>query len=856
MDSNDWQRIEEVFLEAAARAGAERESFLDEACGDDGALRAEVEAMLATEDTDELLWIRRQDRTGEPPAEPAGLAAGHRIGPYAVVRHLGSGGMGRVYLAERVDDEYRQLVALKVLRSDLSVPELEARFRAERQILAQLQHPNVSTLLDGGRTDDGRPYLVMQYEEGPPITDYADEHGLSIRRRLELFATVCDAVQFAHGRLVVHRDLKPSNIVVGEDGRPKLLDFGIAKILGGGLEGVGVLTTDVRLLTPEHAAPEQLMGEPVSTATDVYALGVLLCELLTGRRPFRADDGPPLELHRKIVEEPPTRPSQLARTDPGVGAAARRTHPAVLRGTVPAALPRLLSGDLDQIVLKALRKEPDRRYVSAGALADDVRAHLAGLPVAAQPDSAGYRVRKFVGRHRAGVTAAAALVVLLSGFAATMAVQRAEIARQRDEATRQRDRAERELANTQAVTEFVAGLFNASRPGEALGRDPTASELLARGAERVEALSNRPQMYSGMLAVLGRIYSSLGDLDRAEPYLERALAVRQEDGETSGMALGSSLNDLATLRLDEGRYAEAESLAVAALEVRRAALPEGDPAIFSTLNVLGRVQRELGDYESAASTYGEILGILRAELPEGDLRLVTPLLDYGRVLDVTADYGTAAELVREAVEIEDAAYPDGHPDLAITLTRYGTSLHRLEQFDSSLAVLERAVAMRRRYLPPDHPGIATSLTAAAVTLTSMDRSDDAVVSLQTALGIYERALGPDHPSVATTSYNLARALASAERSAEAEAAYRRALAIRRGLLDPTHPSVALVELFLGRLLMGEERYLEAETLLLRSADSYAAAFDEGNLFVSESRESLVELYEAWGRPEEADDWRD
>ena len=847
MHSDRWNRIENVYFEARALPPEAREPFLDGACAGDAEMRAEVVAML-DQGEEELVFMQRHIHTGGEVRGGVPLGPGHRIGPYAVVRLIGTGGMGRVYLAERVDDQYRQQVALKVLRNDLPLPELEARFRAERQILARLQHPNVSTLLDGGVTPDGRPYLVMRYEEGLSITDYADEHQLSLRRRLELFATVCDAVQFAHSNLVVHRDLKPSNILVGYDGVPKLLDFGIAKILDGGMDGLGVVTTDVRMLTPEHAAPEQIRGEPITTAADVYALGILLCELLAGRRPFRADDTSPIELQRQICEEVPTRPSELARFEPARGADDAPTHPAVLRGVGPASLPALLSGDLDQIVLMALRKEPVRRYVSAGALADDVRRYLAGMPVRAQPDSARYRISKFVRRHRLGVAAAAAFVGLLGASSAILAVQRAETARQRD-------RAERELANTQAVTQFVVDLFDASRPGEAMGRDRTARELLEVGAERVDRLADQPQMYAGMLAVLGRIHLTLGDYAVGGPFLEHALEIREADPSTSETALGSSLHDLAELRLDEGRYAEAVEPATRAVAVRRGAFGDAHPSVYSSRNLLARVQRELGDYEGAGTTYRALLEGMRTDLEPGDLGLVGTLLNLGRVYDAQADYAASGAVVREAVDIERAAFPEGHPNLAITLTNYGTNLYRQDQFDSAAAVVAEAVEMRERFLGPDHPGVATSLSALALPVAALGDRDRAVDLLERAMAIYETALGPSHPSVATTAYNRARVLSALERFDEAEAGYRRALAIRRETLGPDHDRVALVEVYLGRLLVQAGRLPEAEELLVHAYGVYERNFAPDHLFVVDVKDVLVELYEAMGRPGQAERYR-
>jgi serine/threonine-protein kinase len=481
MDPNTWERLEAIFFDALALDGEDRTAFLDRACNGDADLRAEVEAVLASH-----LAIAE----GEPLEIPPEGRVGTRVGAYRLEALVGRGGMGEVYRARRADGLYDQEVALKLVRSGLPPYEMVRRFRLERQILARLEHANVAALLDGGVTEDGQPYLVMQFVRGVPITEYADAHRLPIPDRLALFVTVCRAVQFAHANLVVHRDLKPSNILVTADGQVRLLDFGISKLVDPEGTGGVVPTESLLLLTPEHAAPEQFLGLPITTATDVYQLGVLLYELLTGARPFQ---GTSLELSRAICEQEPTRPSAALGRPPAhqedLGPTVVAADAARARASTPDGLRRHLRGDLDRIVLMALRRDAARRYGSAADLADDIERYLGGYPVQARPESFGYVASRFVRRHRVGVAAsvalAASLVALLVislRFAATTSAQAAVIAQERDVAVE--------------VSSFLEGLFEAGDPyATAPGRRDTLRirDFLDEGARKVrEGLADQP----------------------------------------------------------------------------------------------------------------------------------------------------------------------------------------------------------------------------------------------------------------------------------------------------------------------------------------------------------------------------
>ena len=455
MAADRWRRIESLFDEAAALPAGERAAFLSSACGEDLDLKGEVESLLAADEQAAEFLQRPAVVSAAAPPSPLSSLVGRRVGHYEVEGRIGEGGMSTVYLAVRADDAYQQKVALKVLGYGADRSDLSARFRAERQILASLDHPGIARLLDGGSTEDGRPYLVMEYIQGVPLDKYCDQHRLGLEARVDLVRQVCAAVQYAHQNLVVHRDIKPSNILVTADGVPRLLDFGIAKLLEGTeLPGtIEATMTGQRLMTPQYASPEQVEGGAITTATDVYSLGVLLYVLLTGHLPYRLQGTSSDALQRAVVEQDPERPSTAVGRGEGSPEA---------RGLRPQQLRRKLRGDLDNIVMVALRKEPSRRYASVALLSEDLRRYREHLPVAAQPDTLAYRMRKFVGRHKAGVGAVAVGLAMILGLTAMMTVQAVRLTRQRDEI--------RAGATRPWLTHFLEQVFGGPIPAKPAGR--------------------------------------------------------------------------------------------------------------------------------------------------------------------------------------------------------------------------------------------------------------------------------------------------------------------------------------------------------------------------------------------------
>jgi serine/threonine-protein kinase len=783
MDSERWQNARQVFGAALERDPGEWDAFLERACASDGALREEVGALLEAHLTAGRFLAGSIDSPSEEPREPdRNPLAGRRLGSYRLIRRLGRGGMGEVYLAVRDDDEFQKRVAVKVLAPGMGTDEVAARFRTERQILAALDHPNIAKLLDGGTTEEGLPYFVMEYVEGRPIDEYCDRCGLSLRRRLELFCDVCSAVQYAHRNLVVHRDLKPGNILVTPQGAPKLLDFGIAKLLNPELSSAQLAPTAtvLRLMTPDYASPEQARGESITTSADVYSLGVLLYYLLTGHRPYRLGSRSPVEMLQVICEEEPETPStavlrQEEITTPDGGtttvtpAAVSRT-----RDDTPARLHRRLSGDLDNIVLMAMRKEPARRYGSAQQFAEDIRRHLDGRPVLARKDTFGYRLGKLVRRHRIAVAAAALFVMACLGFGVVMAAQRAQISRERDRA--------------EAVRGFLVELFETSDPIQAADANPGVRTILDRGARRLETeLAGQPEIQAELKATIGVIYQRRGEFESAKPLLEEALELRRELYGREHAEVAASLNSLADLRMELGQYAAAEHLFREALEVRRRLFGTESVEVAESLNDLGKALQHQGDLDAAEIRYREALEMRRSFLGRKHVEVAETLNNLAGVVWQRGDSAAAERFHREALAIRENLLGKDHVEVSESLNNLAVVLNDRGAFAEARAKFERALALRRRHLGEDHPRVATTLHNLAGVLANLGQLDAAEQLYRQAIDIYVEKLGGRHPYVAGSLRKLAALRWRQGAVEEAEEIYGEAIEILRETGGPRHP---------------------------------------------------------------------
>ncbi|MEK7728999.1 MAG: serine/threonine-protein kinase, partial [candidate division KSB1 bacterium] len=663
-----FQRSKELFQNAHDLPQEAHASYLDQACGADEALRAEVEALLAAA-REASNFLEHDARSLIVPmlAQEAKVSfAGRQIGPFRLERELGRGGMGVVYLALR-DGEFEQEVAIKLIKRGMDTEEIQRRFRHERQTLASLNHPNVARLFDGGITEEGLPYFVMEYVAGRPIDEYCDAHKLDTRERLALFQKVCEAVRYAHQNLIVHRDLKPSNILVNEEGAPKLLDFGIAKLLhqGGTAVTLELTLTGNQPMTPHYASPEQARREVITTASDVYALGVILYELLSGHRPYRFASDSAAEIERVICEVEPEKPSTaIDKTEKFENKEKEPISPesvsAVREGSVEK-LRRRLAGDIDNIVLMALRKEPYRRYSSIEQFSDDIRRHLEGLPVRARKGTWAYRASRFVRRHKYAVAATFIFFALVLGFGIVTKVQANRIALERDKA--------------EEVSKFLVEIFQVSDPNEAKGDTITAREILERGAEKItKELKDQPLLQATMMNTMGVVYRNLGLYVPARKLLEESLRIRRLNRESESEDLTTSLNELGLLLSAIGNLPAADSLHREALELAENKFGKKSTPVATAKSNLAIVLRAKGNYKEAERFYREALALQKEILGNGNLEVANTLNNLAHVRYDQSGLAEADSLFRESLALRRKILGDDHLDVAQSYNNLGAVL--------------------------------------------------------------------------------------------------------------------------------------------------------------------------------------
>ncbi|NNE69531.1 MAG: serine/threonine protein kinase [Rhodothermales bacterium] len=801
--TGQWKRIDAIVDGALDLEPELRAEYVRKECAGDRELQKQVNAMLGAGDVagaflenegPEMLGEMR-DAVRKAVEEDEDSLSGSHVGPYKLIRPIGRGGMGQVYLAMRDDASYTRYVAVKVIRRGMDTDEILKRFRMERRILASLAHPNIARLLDGGATEDGLSYFVMEYIEGQPIGEYCDANKLDVRQRLELFRKVCGAVQFAHRNLIVHRDLKPSNILVTQDGTPKLLDFGIAKVLNPNLAGYTMPMTslDMRVMTPEYASPEQMRGGAVTTASDVYQLGILLYELLTGSRPHKTEGRSRKEIEEMVLSTEPARPSTaISQISPET--ANTRAKRGGTPGGAVESLRKTLSGDLDRIVLMALRKEPDRRYASADLFQEDIRRYLEGMPVSAQTDSVGYRARKFIERHKVGVAASTALAILLIAVT-VLAVRFALVT------SEQSQRIALAAAKTEQVSRFLVSTFQWANPEFSLGETVTVPQLMDRAVVQIDQeLAGQPELQSHMLMELGIAYREMGEFDASERLLTRALAMRRADPETPRLDLAASVFQLGVLREWTGEWEEAEELFTESLALKEAEVGRQDALISANLNSLGSIHAYTGRTEEARAMFDEALAI-EAATAGTETRIYSEILgnqgwvlhDEGLLNGDDAQLEAAERAYQQSLDIQLRLLGEQHPNVASMYNNLGSLMQDQGRYDEAEAMHREALALRRSIFGDEHSRVANSINQVARALYGQGRIDEAEALFREALDHHLVSLPPGHPFTARGRALLGTLLVDKGEMVEARRLLREALAVFRSSLPDGHPWIAQAE---------------------------------------------------------------
>lgn len=809
-----WNKIESVLDVVLEAEPNEWSTLVKEICGDDRELLLEVEELLTrvpkihnfleTSAGESLFPPGTEDEFSQEKDQDEEF---HRIGRYRIIREIAHGGMGRVFLAERADGSYEQKVALKLLHSSLDSETMRRRFRTERQILASLRHPNISRLLDGGvvHAESGqgehRPYLVMEYLEGQTITKYGEAEDLSVDERLKLFLKVAEAIRQAHHNLVVHCDIKPSNILVTKEKEVKLLDFGIARLLD---EGVPVISepdeTDEQpatltghgWLTPEYAAPEQIKGERVTMATDVYQLGVVLYELLAGRRPFQKEGNSIRQLEQIILREEPVSPSK----------ATEQSH-----------LRKILQGDLDAIIMKTLQKEPGARYVSTKDLIEDINRYLSEQPVLARGGSIGYRAGKFIRRNRWGVSAAALILVsILTGLG--IALWQANVART------ERDTAQQEAAKAEAAQDYLVQLFEAADPAENQGEQMTAKEIVQRGIDRLEEdLGHQPEVHIEMLKVLGRVEKALGDFDLSIGLLEQALVKTRElygDEHLDVAGVAALLGDAVRWN---GELERAEILLRDALEIRRRLVVGDNDDTARNMHQLARVLEMQGIFDEAETLYREAL-VIRERLFGRDSEAVAANLNnLGWLLYQMGKDDEAEEAIKRALEINEQSFEPPHPAIASNMSNLASVLQSKGKYGEAEHYATQAVEQEKKLHGDDHPRVTTAMSNRAVLLINLARYKEAVEQYRRILENDRRQLGPDHVYVGITLAQLSAALIEDGRSGDALPYLDEGLEIFRNTVGEDHRYFAKTLMVRGDALAYQDP-VRAAAVLERSVDIF------------------------------------
>jgi serine/threonine-protein kinase len=837
MNTEKWRRVQALFDQASELSKSKRDAFLEQHCGDDRELFDEVSALLAN-DRQDTSGDRFTDAIKEEGADmgvTTGSWRGKRIGVYRIIDKLAEGGMGAVYLAARDDKAYEQKVAIKVISRASFAGELRSRFRSERQILANLDHPNIARLIDGGEDDNGIPYLVMEYVSGTSIDTYCDTHKLTVEERLKLFNQVCDAVQYAHQNLIIHRDIKPSNILVTEDGVPKLLDFGIAKPIEPDM--LAMTRAGQRVLTPKHASPEQLLGEKTTTASDIYSLGVLLYELLSGSFPFDMSSSSVADIENVVTGSTPPPPSDAA-----VRPVASSIDKAMQLSADDNAANRRLSrkglvhrlrGDLDAITLKAISRKPGDRYTTVRQLGDDLRRHLDNLPVDARIASLPYRWSKYFSRYRTAVLAVGSLLTIAIGASSFHSIQLAT----------ERDRAQEQAEKANKVAVLLAEILEAAGPSVTRGTTVSAEQLLDHGVDKIHAdLATEPVIMADLLAVIGRTYRSLGLYQRSHDLVVESLEIRERLLPEGDQRLAESYYELGytswELRnLDESLAAHEKALAL----YQNMGFEGPNEKVAASLREVGLLHENLNRLDEAEKYYRAAFAQLKELYPDGSQELALTQTDLGGILFRTQRYAEAEPLIVNALEMRRTFLGEEHPDVAQGLNNIGFFYMTWGDIVAAETYMRQSLALRIQLYGEESTITTVPRGNLGVLLLHRGKLEEGLAAIQNTYDIRREAFGASHGDVFVAVRGILNGLVLLEKYEDAVSFGTRQLGAAEIALGPRNYVVEEIRSNLGRAHLGTGNTRLAREFLAQARDTFAELRGAAHIRVAEQSLWLADI---------------
>lgn len=812
-----WQQSQRIFDKAITLPIDQRKDYVKSQCADSEELyKLIIELLDADQPTrqhnDNTLAVAIVDALDNLETDKY---LSLELDNYRLLRKIGQGGMGTVFYAERNDDSFHKKVAIKIMRAGFGSDDRQRRFIIERQILADLEHPQIARLLDGGTTPDGQPYVVMEYVDGQDIIKYADTDQLTITQRLALFRECCAVIQYAHDHLVVHRDIKPSNLLIDQYGNLKLLDFGIAKMLESGTEQEQTEQL-ARLLTPSYASPEQVLGKPITTTSDVYSLGVLLYELLSGSKPYNHQELTPKEFENTLLNKmPPPLDSWFDTSNPHLPTEFNPEAVARARNTSVEKLQKTLRGDLNSIVLKAMASEQQSRYYSTQALSTDIQRYLEGRPILARPASLTYKAIKLARRRTPAVIASMAALVFIVVFIAMTIFQAKRVERERDVALEQKQRAE-------SVTGFLVDTYESFNPAATLGEQITARQVLNEGVKRLDE-QLQPELQVDLLQTMGKVYGHLGLYSESESLLQKALAIHDNNPDTEPADRAQLLHLIARNQVENGQYKTAINTIQEAIPLRDPNRPDAKLLQASDLKVMARAHNNLENYATAEKQYGQALDLLREATGDNSHEVALTINAMATALDGEDSEQRADRLYQQSLKILRQHFHGDHPSIAETLLALSHTHRNLDQLPSAESYAADAIAMLQRVYDEPHPDLAIALNSMGLIQKELENYSLAADYYIESLEIKRSLLGDEHPRVAMSLFNLAyiKYLYTDDLDG-AESDFREALEIGTNIWEYDHKNIYKFRASLGFVLSAKGQLDEAESLFRQCLEILSA----------------------------------